>query len=112
MVLDRNYHDKIWNNIYRKMAPDDLHTVFCGVLGKHFINILTEVGNQLNMGKDKFLQVNNTLFDAAFGWTGGTERRRDETPPCFWNYHISCVKQSCFSFAADGYSTPRDIPVL
>jgi hypothetical protein len=63
------------------MAPDDLHTVFGGVLGKHFINILTEVGNQLDMGKDKFLQVNNTLFDAAFGWTGGTERRRDETPP-------------------------------
>jgi hypothetical protein len=60
------------------MAPDDLHTVFCGVLGKP---LLTEVGNQLNMGKDKFLQVNNTLFDAAFGWTGGKERRRDENPP-------------------------------
>jgi hypothetical protein len=63
------------------MAPDDLHTVFGGVLGKHFINILTEVGNQLDMGKDKFLQVNNTLFDAAFGWAGGKERRRDEKPP-------------------------------
>jgi hypothetical protein len=85
------------------MAPDDLHTVFGGVLGKQFINIFTEVGNQLDMGHHKFLQVNITLFDAAFGWTGGTERRRDETPPCFWNYHISCVKQSCFSFAADGY---------
>jgi hypothetical protein len=63
------------------MAPNDLHTVFGGVLGKHFINILTEVGNQLNMGRDKFLQVNNTLFDAAFGWTGGKERRRDKNPP-------------------------------
>jgi hypothetical protein len=33
--------------------------------GMHFINVLTEVGNQLDMDKDKFLQVINTLFDAA-----------------------------------------------
>jgi hypothetical protein len=63
------------------MAPDDLHTVFGGVLGKHFINVLTEVGRQLDMGMDKFLQVNKTLFDAAFGWTGGKKQRRDEKPP-------------------------------
>jgi hypothetical protein len=50
-------------------------------MGKHFINILTEVGKQLDMGVDKFLQVNNTLFDAAFGWTGDKEWRRDENPP-------------------------------
>jgi hypothetical protein len=43
------------------MAPDDLHTVFGGVMGKHFINILGEVGKQLEMGEEKFLQVNNTL---------------------------------------------------
>lgn len=60
------------------MAPDDLHTVFGGVLGKHFINILTEVGKQLDMGKDKFLQVTNSLFDAALVWTGGKERRRHD----------------------------------
>jgi hypothetical protein len=60
-----NYHDKIWKIIYRKMASDDLHTVFNGVLGKHFIDVLTEVGNQLDMEKDKFLQVTNTLFDVA-----------------------------------------------
>jgi hypothetical protein len=76
-----NYHAKIWNNIYRKMEPDDLHTIFCGVLGKHFINILTKVGNQLDMERTNSLKVNNTLFDAAFGWTGGKERRRDENPP-------------------------------
>jgi hypothetical protein len=70
---DGIYHNKIWNNIYRKMAPDDLHTVFGGVLGKHFINVLTKVGNQLDMGKDKFLQVTNTLFDAALVSTGSTE---------------------------------------
>jgi hypothetical protein len=63
------------------MAPDDLHTVFGGVMGKHFINVLIEVGKQLNMGETKFLQVSNTLFDAAFGWTGGKERRREEKPP-------------------------------
>jgi hypothetical protein len=63
------------------MAPNDLHTVFGGVLGKHFINVLTEVGKQLEMGKDKFLQVTNTLFNAALVWRGGRERRRDEKPP-------------------------------
>jgi hypothetical protein len=73
-----NYHDKIWNNIYRKMAPDDLHTVFGGVLGKHFIKVLTEVGNQLDMEKDKFLQAINTLFHAALVWTGSKERRRHD----------------------------------
>jgi hypothetical protein len=52
------------------MALDDLHTVFDGVLGKHFINVPTEIGNQLDMEKDKFLQVTNTLFDAALVWTG------------------------------------------
>jgi hypothetical protein len=57
----------------------DLHTrVFGGVLGNYFINVLTEVGNQPNMGKDKFLQVTNTLFDAALVWTGSKERRRHD----------------------------------
>jgi hypothetical protein len=78
MVLGIELPRQIWNNIYRKMAPDDLHTVFGGILGKRFIIVLTEVGNQLDMGKNKFLQVTNTLFDAALVWTGNTEWRRHD----------------------------------
>ncbi len=38
------------------MAPDDLHTVFGGLLGHHFTAVLGAVGESLEMGKAKFLQ--------------------------------------------------------
>jgi hypothetical protein len=54
-----NYANKAFNNVYRKMAPDDLHTVYGGKLGKHFINVLKEVGAGLPMGQVAFM----TLMD-------------------------------------------------
>jgi hypothetical protein len=54
-----NYADEAFNNVYRKMAPDDLHTLYGGVLGKHFINVLKEAGAALPMGKVAFM----TLMD-------------------------------------------------
>jgi hypothetical protein len=49
------YADDVFNNIYWKMAPDDLHTVYGGILGKHFINVLKEVGVALPMGQVAFM---------------------------------------------------------
>jgi hypothetical protein len=41
------------------MAPDDLHTVYGGILGKHFINVLKEARAALPMGQVAFM----TLMD-------------------------------------------------
>ncbi|GAQ92408.1 hypothetical protein KFL_010090040 [Klebsormidium nitens] len=50
-----NYSDRFWNNVYSKMAPDDLHTIFGGILGHHFIGILGAVGRALPMGEPAFM---------------------------------------------------------
>ena len=52
-----NYSDRFWNNVYSKMAPDDLHTIFGGILGHHFIGILGAVGRALPMGEPAFLSL-------------------------------------------------------
>lgn len=39
------------------MAPDDLHTVFGGILGAHMPNILAEIGHLLPQGHDAFLEA-------------------------------------------------------
>ena len=53
---DWNYSDRVWNNCYSKMAPDDLHTIFGGLLGHHFIAILSAVGKVLPEGEKAFLE--------------------------------------------------------
>jgi hypothetical protein len=37
---DFKYWKEEWANIYECMSPDDLHSVFGGVLGYHFRGIL------------------------------------------------------------------------
>jgi hypothetical protein len=39
------------------MAPDDLHSVYGGVLGSHLPNILDSVGSLLPIGVRKFNEV-------------------------------------------------------
>jgi hypothetical protein len=39
------------------MAPDDLHSIFGGLLGSHFPNIICEVGRLLPMGETAFKQL-------------------------------------------------------
>jgi hypothetical protein len=52
-----NYHWKPWNQCYSKMAPDDLHSIFGGLLGSHFPNIICKVGRLLPMGETAFKQL-------------------------------------------------------
>jgi hypothetical protein len=46
------------------MAPDDLHSVYRGVLGSHLPNILDSVGSLLSIGVRKF----NEVLDVRFHW--------------------------------------------
>lgn len=39
------------------MAPDDLHTVFGGLVGSHFVNVLGEIGARMDMGRAAFLDL-------------------------------------------------------
>ena len=39
------------------MAPDDLHTVFGGLLGHHFVAVMGAVGTELPMGQAAFLST-------------------------------------------------------
>jgi hypothetical protein len=48
-----------WNSPYLKMAPDDLHSVYGGVLGSHLSNILDLVGSVFPVGVRKFNEVLN-----------------------------------------------------
>jgi hypothetical protein len=45
------------NQCYGKMAPDDLHSIFGGLLGSHFPNIICEVSRLLPMGETAFKQL-------------------------------------------------------
>jgi hypothetical protein len=46
-----------WNSLYVEMAPDDLHSVYGGVLGSHLLHILDEIGRLLPIGVTAFNQV-------------------------------------------------------
>jgi hypothetical protein len=46
-----------WNSPYLKMAPNDLHSVYGGVLGSHLPNILDSVGSLLPIRVRKFNEV-------------------------------------------------------
>lgn len=68
---DWKYQDRPWNNVYRKMAPDDLHTVFGGLLGHHFIAVMGAVGSELPMGQAAFLSTMDVRLHqvcAVAGW--------------------------------------------
>ena len=96
------------------MAPDDLHTVFGGVLGKHFINILGEVGRQLDMGEEKFLQVKKRCSTQYASVLKGVEYcLTEKVNPFVLSDLRHQLSEAVFPFsAADGYSPPRNIPVL
>src|SRR3569833_99061 len=53
------YGTRPWNAPYLKMVPDDLHTVYGGVLGSHFLNILDAVAEIHPDGKAAFLSLMN-----------------------------------------------------
>lgn len=61
-----NYADQPWNNVYRKMAPDDLHTVFGGLLGHHFTAVLEAVGDMMDIGRAKFLDLMDTRLHQTY----------------------------------------------
>jgi hypothetical protein len=96
--------------IYRKMAPDDLHAVFGGVLGKHFINILGKVGLAAGYGRGK----NPSGKQYAFGHGNRLECRRNaarvtQNPLVLLELQHHCLKQYFLFSTVDGHSTPCDI---
>lgn len=53
--FDWKFGDRDWNSPYLKMVPDDLHTVYGGVLGSHLLNIMDNIGAIHPDRKKKFL---------------------------------------------------------
>ena len=51
------YGDQDWNSPYLKMAPDDLHSVYGGVLGAHLPQVVRNLGELLPMGVTKLLET-------------------------------------------------------
>lgn len=60
------YGDKSWNDPYLKMVPDDLHTVYGGVLGSHFLNILDAIAEIHPLGKAAFLALMNVRLHQIY----------------------------------------------
>ncbi|GAQ92528.1 hypothetical protein KFL_010410010, partial [Klebsormidium nitens] len=60
------YGKLAWNAPYLKMVPDDLHTVYGGVLGSHFLNILEAVANIHPLGKAAFLALMNVRLHQIY----------------------------------------------
>ena len=58
--------DQPWNAPYLKMVPDDLHTVFGGVLGDHFFGLLEAVADLHPLGKTAFLETMNVRLHQIY----------------------------------------------
>ena len=64
--------DQPWNCPYLKMVPDDLHTVFGGILGSHLFGLIDEVAEHHSAGKTAFFAtMNNRLHQIYLYYNPG-----------------------------------------
>jgi hypothetical protein len=72
-----------WNSPYLKMAPDDLHSVYGGVLGFHLPNILDSVGSLLSIGVRKSNEVLDVRLHRCYTHHKPGDMRLPSSPTFF-----------------------------